>query len=46
MGEVVLEASAYAVDLDGTERATSGSWKKKKLKIQASTGLITYSDNG
>ena len=41
VGEVVLEASAYAVDLDGTERATSSSWKKKKLKIQARKGLIT-----
>ena len=37
VGDIVLEASAYAVDLDGTERATRGNsrWKKKALKIQA-----------
>ena len=34
VGEIVLEASAYAVDLDGRERATS-RWKKKALRIQA-----------
>ena len=36
MGEVTLEAAAYAVDLDGTERAASSEWKKKTLKIQVS----------
>ena len=37
VGDIVLEASAYAVDLDGRERATRGNsrWKKKALKIQA-----------
>ena len=38
VGEVALEAAAYAVDLDGTERAASSEWKKKTLKIQASYG--------